>query len=128
MYNAKYKCRYLEDGVFLETDEVSEAEKDYIRSILYKEDLLNIFSITEKDDIDIFDLVILELYEQINTCDKLRDCMKLSAGKLMSENEHMGLCILYSYDFMHLTHKCVSSYLENGMICMDDLTKLKNKL
>jgi hypothetical protein len=54
--------------------------------------------------------------------------MRQAAAKLMSENEHMGLCILYSYDFMYLTHKCISSYLENGEFCMEDLTTLKNKL
>jgi hypothetical protein len=90
--------------------------------------LLHIFCIDNNDDSDIFDSVILELYEKINNCQEIRDCMRLAAAKLMSENEQMGLCILYSYDFMYLTHKCMSSYLENGVICMDDLTKLKKKL
>ena len=128
MYNTKYECRYHKDSIFLETDVVTEDEKDFIRDVLYKEDLLHIFCINDDDDSDTFDSVILELYEKINNCQELIECMKLSAGKLMSEYEHMGLCILYSYDFMYLTHKCVSTYLENGVICMDDLTKLKNKL
>ena len=128
MYNTKYECRYYKDDVFLETDEVTEDEKEFIRDILYREDLLHIFGIDDNDETDLFDMVISELYKKINTCNELRDCMRLAAGKIISENEEMGLCILYSYDFMYLTHKCVSAYLENGVISETDLTLLKNNL
>lgn len=128
MYDTKYKCRYYKEDVFLETDVISENEKEYIRNILYREDLLNIFGIDANDDSDIFDSVILELYEMLNTCQELRECMRLSASKLISENEHLGLCILYSYDFMYLTHNCVSSFLENGGMNIEDYKLLKNNL
>ena len=47
MYNTKYECRYNSDDVFLESDEISNDEKNYVRDILYKEDLMNIFEIDE---------------------------------------------------------------------------------
>lgn len=128
MYNTKYECRYYKDDVFLETDDVTDDEKEFIRNVLYREDLLNIFSIAENDDSDIFDEVISELYKQINNCIELSECMRLAAAKLISENEEMGLCILYSYDYMYLTHKCVTSYLENGLITQADFKLLKNQL
>jgi hypothetical protein len=128
MYDTKYKCRYQSDDVFLETDVVTENEKEYIRNVLYREDILNIFNIDNNDNFDMFDSIILELYKKIHTSEELRDCMRLSAARLISENEQMGLCILYSYDFMHLTHKCVCSFLENGSIDIDDYTLLKNNL
>jgi hypothetical protein len=128
MYNTNYECRYHKDSVFTDSDVVTEAEKEFIRDVLYREDLLHIFCIDNNDDSDIFDSVILELYQNLNACQELKDCMRLAAARLVSENEHLGLCILYSYDFMHLTHKCVSSYLESGEIYSKDLIELKNKL
>ena len=38
MYNIKYECRYHKDDVFLETDNVTHDEKNYIRDVLYRED------------------------------------------------------------------------------------------
>ena len=128
MYNTKYECRYYKDEVFLDTDKVSEDEKDYIRDVLYKEDLLHIFCIEDDDDFDIFDSAILELYEKLLDCQELKEIMRMTAGKLMSDNEQVGLCLLYSYDFMHLMHNCVSKYLENASIPVEELSRLKSKL
>ena len=50
MYNTKFECRYHKDDVFLETDNVTEEEKEFIRNILYREDVLNIFLIDFNDD------------------------------------------------------------------------------
>jgi hypothetical protein len=68
------------------------------------------------------------LYNLLYKCDELRECMRLPASKIISENEEMGLCILYSYDFMYLTHKCVCDYLENGEIMQNNLILLKSNL
>lgn len=128
MYDITYECRYHKDDVFLETDDVTDDIKEYIRTILYREDLLNIFGINHDDDSDIFDTVISELCKKINTCEELKECMRLGASKLMSENEDMGLCILYSYDYMHLTHMCVCYYLERGEIPRNLIDALKKLL
>ena len=47
IYNTKYICTYNNSNVFLETDNVNELEKNFIRNILYKKDLLNIFKMDE---------------------------------------------------------------------------------
>jgi hypothetical protein len=112
----------------LETDNVTDDEKEFIRNILYREDLLNIFSIDANDDSDVFDDIISELYKKVNKCDQLKECMRLSASKLISEDEETGLCILYSYHYMHLTHECISSYLENGVVSEKYIRLLKNQL
>ncbi len=54
MYDTKFETRYHRDDVFLDTDNVNEHEKCFIRDILYKEDLLNIFSIDHFDDFHTF--------------------------------------------------------------------------
>jgi len=128
MYNITYICRYYNDDLFMETDNITDDEKDYVRDIIYKEDLLHVFDIVDCDDINIFNLVISELYDNLASSEELKECMRITASKLISEDEQLGLCILYSYDFMYLTHKCVSSFLENGTILPQYLKELKEKL
>jgi len=125
MYNTKFECRYHKDDVFLETDQLSENEKYIVRDILYKEDVLNIFSIDYyDDDFDKFSNVIDELYSKIKDCFPLKECMKKMAAKVMSEDLQCGLCILYSYDYMYITHKCVSEYLETGSLSEENMRLL----
>ena len=128
MYDTKYVCRYYKDSVFLETDEVSEDEKEFIRTYLYREDLLNIFCMDENDEAEMFNQAITNLYNLISKSTELMECMKITAAKILSEDEGTGLCLMYSYDFMHLTHKCVSAYLDSGTIDEEDLNQLKYKL
>lgn len=128
MYNTKYECRYYKDNVFLETDDVNDDEKEYIRGILYREDLLNIFYINDDDEFDNFDHLISELYKKVNSCESLRECMRIAAAGIISENEEFGLCILFSYDLMYLSHKCICSYLESGNISENDLNNLKKSI
>ncbi len=126
MYDTKFECRYHRDDVFLETDNVNDYEKCFIRDVLYKEDLLNIFSIDHfDDDFDIFANFISELYSKIKDCLPLNECMKKMAGKVISEDPQTGLCILYSYDYMYITHKCVSEYLENGSLSEENIKLLE---
>lgn len=128
MYDTKFECRYYKDDVFLETDDVNDEEKGFIRDILYKEDLLNIFSIDISENTNVFDNVfesiISELYNKIKHCSQLKNCMKKMASILMSEDEEFGLIILYSYDYMHITHKCISEYLDTGLISKENIELL----
>ena len=50
MYDPTVICTYMDDDVFLETDEVTDAEKDFIRNCIYRQELLNAFSLDEYDD------------------------------------------------------------------------------
>lgn len=126
MYDTKFECRYHKDDVFLESDHVNQYEKSFIRDILYKEDLLNIFLIDYFDnDFDAFSNVITELYSKIKACLPLTECMKKMAAKVISEDLQTGLCILYSYDYMYITHKCVSEYLETGIISEENMKLLE---
>jgi hypothetical protein len=126
MYNTKFQCRYHKDDVFLETDNVNEDEKCFIRNVLYKEDLLNIFSIYQfEDDFNVFSDGISKLYSKIKYCLPLEEYMKKMAAKIISEDPEVGLCILYSYDYMYITHQCVSEYLERGSISPENIKLLE---
>jgi hypothetical protein len=125
MYDTKFECRYHKDNVFLEGDYVTDEEKNIIRNVLYKEDVLNIFFIDDfDDDFDIFSNVMNELYKKIKDFLPFKECMKKMAAKLMSEDEQTGLILMYSYDYMYITHKCVSEYLEITTISEENMKLL----
>jgi hypothetical protein len=124
MYDTKFKSRYHNDDVFLKTDDLTDEEKYFIRDIIYKEDILNIFSIDDFDDFDKFTNVMNELYNKIKGFLPFKECMKKMAAKLMSEDEQTGLIIMYSYDYMYITHKCVSEYLEIMTISEENIKLL----
>lgn len=125
MYNTKFECRYHKDDVFLETDQVNEEEKNYIHDLLYREDFLNIFYIDYNDVFDVFETTMNKLFEKIKNCSELNKLMKDKAEKLLlSTDLKSGLIILYSYDYMYLTHKCVSEYLETGSVSQENIDLL----
>jgi hypothetical protein len=128
MYNTNYECRYYKDDIILKIENCAHDEKEYIKDVLYKEDLINIFNLKESDNLDGLDNILSIIYEKIKNNNELKECMVLSASKLLSEDEQFGLCILYSYDFMYLTHDCVSDYLKFNFIMEDKITKLKQCL
>ena len=128
MYNIKYECRYHKDDVFLETDNVTHDEKNYIRDVLYREDLSNILDINGNDEFECFDVIIAQLYKKLSNCIELIECMRLVAASIISENEEIGLCLLFSYDLLYITHICICEYLENNKISIENINLLKSKI
>ena len=128
MYDTKYECRYHKDDIFLDTDDINDEEKNYVRNILYREDLLNIFGIDidKNDEFEIFNCVLSEIYEKIKENDFLKSCMIKISSTLICQNAEFGLCLLYSYDFMCITNKCISEYLDNGTISEENINLLNN--
>lgn len=128
MYNTNFECRYHKDDVILETDDVTQDEINFIRNYLYREDLLTIFTIDYGDDQEMFENSISELYEKIKECEILKELMEKASTIIFSNDIKNGLCILYSYDYMYMTHKCVSEYLDTGNISEQNINLLKDFL
>jgi hypothetical protein len=124
MYNSKYICKYNSEDVFLESDKVMDSEKEFIRDTLYKEDLLNIFGISDYNE-EQMNILMHKLYERIRNNAELSCCMKSVAGFLMSTDEELGLMILFSYDYLYLSHICISEFLEKGKISEYNIQNLK---
>ena len=68
---------------------------------------------------------IHELYNQISYCQELKECIIKIVGRFMSTDEELGLMILFAYDYMYLTHLCISEYLETGKISETNMTNLR---
>lgn len=125
MYNTQFVCRYKLPEVFLETDVVTEKEKEIIRNTLYKEDLLNIFDVDEYCE-EKFNTIILEIYEKIKHHTGLKECIcKILTTFSIHLEEELGFIILFSYDYLYLTHICISEFIEKGEISIESLSNLK---
>jgi len=127
MYNTKYKCKYNSHDIFLDTDIVSEKDKDFIRNVLYKQDLLNIFGIEEHCE-EKMNTVLMEIYEKMKDILVLKDCInKVSSNFLLSleQEPELGFIILFSYDYLYLTHTCISEFIEFGKISENSLSNLR---
>ena len=124
MYNTKVNCTYNSSDVFLETDEINEEQKEAIGDALYRQELLNILGMEEFNE-DEMNKVIHELYERISSCQELIECILKLSGRFMSTDEELGLMILFAYDYMYLSHPCISEYLETGKISKKNIRNLR---
>jgi len=127
MYDTKFVCTYNTPEVFLDTDNISQEEKEFVRDAIYRQELLNVFGIDECNETEM-DRAISELYEKVKDCDDLKECILKLAANFMISNKVFGLIILYAYDYMHLTHICVSDFLENGKIDEVNILNLKSAI
>ena len=124
MYNTKVICTYNTSDVFLESDNITEKDKEFVRDAIYRQELLDILNITEYNETNMSDSMH-QLYEQIKECHELNECIMKLAGHFNSIDEEFGLMLLYSFDYMYLTHICISEFLETGKINDKNITKLK---
>ena len=138
MYNTKVECTYNTPEVFLETDNITDDEKTFIRNIIYRQELLNVLDIDyENDDEDNEEKIseaIKDLYNRVKDSTCLRKCMvkvvekHMNVGKYMTSDEELGMMLLYTFDYMYLTHICISEFIEKGDIDDENIKKLTKAL
>jgi len=124
MYNTKIICTYNTPEVFLESDNINEDEKEFIRNIIYRQEILDILGLEEFDEIEI-NKAICDLYELIKEHKDLQLCMIKIAKNFFSSDEKYGLILLLAYDYMYQSHICISEYLETKYISEENIMKLK---
>ena len=127
MYNTQVVCTYNTPEVFLETDNITDDEKAFIRDTIYRQELLDIFCENDDND-DKLSIAINDLYKRVKYCEQLTKCMLKLAGKYMATNEEFGLMLLFSYDYMYLTHICICEFIETGEISNENITNLEKAI
>jgi hypothetical protein len=127
MYNTKYICNYQATDIFFETDVVTEEEKDFIKNAIYRNDFLYIFNIDDfvEDEIN---RCIKDLHDKLHDCKELNELMSFLASKYGSIDKEFGLMLLFSYDFLYLTHPCICDFLENGIISKEKILFLNTEI
>jgi hypothetical protein len=125
MYNTKVVCTYNTSEVFLEEDNISEQEKEFVRDVIYRQELLDILGIDNYNEKEI-DKGIHELYEKVKENDFIKECMLKLTEQFMRTDADFGLMIMFSYDYLHLTHVCISEFLDIGKISEKNMLKLSS--
>ena len=123
MYNTKHVCIYNTNTIFLPTDKVTDDEKLFIMNVLYRQDILNIFDMEEFDE-KIINSCLCELYEKVKQHEVIKELTDLLGQQFGIDEGITGLIIMYSFDYLYITHKCVSQFLESGNILPEDLNEL----
>jgi len=111
----------------MESDKVSKEDKKFIRDVIYRQELLNIFYLEEYDEIEI-NKSIHNLYDKIKECIELKECMLQLSNNFMSVDETIGLIVMFSYDYLYLTHNCICELFVTGKITHDSMCKLKHAI
>jgi len=137
MYDTTYKCTYNLDNIFTEKEKhlLTQQEKDFVLNCLYRNDLLYIFDLDDFNNLE--EMVNNELYEKVKHDDFFLSCMKKLNEKYMilkgefredDDTDMLGLILLYSFDYLYLTHPCISDLLETGVITDENKNALLNKV
>lgn len=124
-YNTKFVCTYNTPQIFNDNDKITDEEKNFVRDAIYRQELLDILDMKEYNESEM-DTSIHELYDRVKVCEELKECMLKLSGHFMSLDEEFGLMILFAYDYMYMTHICISEYLETGKIADLNIWKLKS--
>jgi hypothetical protein len=124
MYNTKVICSYHSDDVFLETDQITDEEKYFVRDAIYRQEVLDILGMEDYNENEMV-RTVRELNEKVQSSDPLKECALKLAGNFMSEDAEFGLILLFAFDYMHLTHICICEYLETGKISEENIANLR---
>jgi hypothetical protein len=119
MYNTKFICTYKSHSV------------SFLSDTCFRKDLLNIFKIYdldfEKHENEINDEVA-NIFKKIKTHKKFMECIKKAQILFPITDEIVGLMSLMSYEFLYLSHPCISEFLEEGKISDEKIEELTNHL
>ena len=123
MYNTTVICTYNTPEVFLESDDITDDEKDFVRQAIYRQELLNILGIDEYDDEEI-NKVVHDTYEKVKGCCEIKECIDKVLTYIMNTDEEIGFMLLLSYDYLYKSHICISEFLEKGIVSDDNIKML----
>ena len=115
---------------------INEEEKEQLRDVIYKYDLLSIFGLDDFLEEIILEKmsnlynIIIENAEIKNICSTISDSISTNwIFKKINENDNFEyFMVLFSYDHLHLFYPCICEFLEKGAISNEKITALKNNI
>jgi hypothetical protein len=113
-YNPSAICtyQYYNADFLLGPTEDVEYDQD-VSDVLYQTNLLQCFSM-DSFDLDIINEKLKRLYDLIPS-EMLEDAaLKLAVQHCFSDDIYSGFLLLFSYDYLYLTHPIISKFLMNG--------------
>ena len=110
MYNTKYICSYTAP-----VNKNIDADKD---NSVYRKDILNIFSIDTFNE-TIITNEIDNILHKVKLHPEFKICLEKMSQIYKVNDLGVGLLLLYSFDYLYLTHPCICEFLETGTIQSD---------
>jgi len=129
MYNTNVKCTYNLESVFEDSDNINDDEKDFVRNVIYRQELCNIFGMDDFNEKIAFQ-TLEEIYHKIKQESNFNQCLQ-KVGKYYPVSiidETMSFICLFSFTYLYLTHICISEFLENNKISDESVSKLLEEL
>ncbi len=126
MYDTTVICTYNTSEVFLESDNITDFEKQFVRNAIYRQELLNIFGMKNYSFSEMsteFD----NLFDKIKDNKELNDFVVKLATKY-DVDLTIGFVCLFSFDYLYLTHICMCELLNFNKINETSHANLKNKI
>ena len=131
-YNIFYECHYKDyekNKELIETEEFksfSQQDKYFLEKKIYQDDLLSIFGIEKEEDFidENVNMIIHELYLKLSNIEKMRLIMQ----KINNSDPEMAFMLLFSIDFLYLSHPCFCEFLKNNCISPDKLKLLEEEV
>ena len=127
MYNTDVICTYNSSEVFLESDNITEDEKGFIRNVIYRQELLNIFGLDDFDEL-LINEKMYDIYKLIKDYDGFQLCITKILTKYNITDEQTAICLLFSFDYLEETHKFISEYMLSKTISRENIENLMNKI
>jgi hypothetical protein len=114
MYNTKVECTYNTPEVFLETDNITDDEKTFIRNIIYRQELLNILDIDYENNDEDNDEKISE---------RSKNYYERKRNEILSAQGEIKVCECgkqYTKNHLkrHLKTQFHKNYEDNNIICI----------
>lgn len=138
-YNTQYVCKYKDQSEINKYKNIEEkvnvdidVEID-IENELYRLDLLNIFKLETYDSnyitktIDnIFDNIIEKNSNYNSSVERFKEYIKKASALFMSEDIKFGFTIMFSYEYLNSTHKCLCELMTMNNIKTETLDELES--
>jgi hypothetical protein len=109
----------MDSDVFIETDNITDSQREFVRDCIYRQDILNVFYMEDFDDDKInFYIEKLHIILKANmSFDKI--FVTLGEGDSL-----VGLMMLFSYDYFHISHPFISECIKTSNVNTMELEKI----
>jgi hypothetical protein len=121
MYNLNYECLYK-----VEEEEEDKANRNGGQK-KYQTDILSIFGMETFDEEKIMD-VLDTIYTKVKNNEHIKRCMNTINANMFSHSDQdmfeYSFIIMYSYEYLYVTHPCICDLLLRGEISETNVNNL----
>ena len=95
--------------------------------ILYKAQLLQVFNLKSWDG-DMIQTIMSRLYNKCKNSEQFKEILKLVPNRFIPDDYEMSFCMLFSYHYFDITHKCLQDYFSYGKINAENYDNIIDRL